>query len=103
MTDKVSFEHPRVALAAVCGGLSDLTVSQEDVTRLAPHLGCTRSLCAFLVEGTVSTEDLWRMTWIELGLRVKPRSFIVRRLQGRLHTRERKRMACLLKEAAHHA
>jgi hypothetical protein len=103
MTEPITFEHPRVTLAAVCGGLNDPTVDRDDVKRLAPHLSCTRSLCTFLAENTVSTEDLWRMMWMELGLRDVPRPSMVRRLQGRLHTRERNRMAHLLKEAAHHA
>ena len=68
-----------------------VSLSKRDERRLSSHLISTRRLNEILVMDSVSTDDLKRMVIIE-AQRPVPRMIIVRKLVGRIHSRERQRI-----------
>lgn len=70
-----------------------------DVRRLSPHLRSSGALCQVLKEDTISTDDLRRMLFMEVNPAPgdpRPRPVIVRKLVGRILSRERTRMVKLV-------
>jgi hypothetical protein len=63
-------------------------LTKRDVKRLSDHLISTRRLNEVLVMDSITTEDLRKMILVEATHRV-PRMVIVRKLLGRIHSRQR--------------
>lgn len=68
-----------------------LRVTQSDRKRLEPHMAYLGKLNELLVMDTVGATDLRRMIWIEVN-KPAPRPTIIRKLLGRVATRERQRV-----------
>ena len=73
-----------------------VTLSKRDERRLSTHMISTRRLNEILVMDSISTDDLKRMVIIE-AQRPHPRTIIVRKLVGRIHSRERQRILDVLR------
>lgn len=72
---------------------TDVTVTEEQVAQLAPLIANSNLTARTLARNDISDEDLTRLLWIEVSLRnPKARPEIVRRLIGRIHTRQRRRV-----------
>ena len=100
MTGFSPFHEARCAIDSIVRSDSPVTVSPEHVTRLAPCISGSRACSVTLMRNSLSDADLFRLLWIEVALRdPKPRPEIVRRILGRIHTRERRRvMAVCLRD-----
>jgi hypothetical protein len=93
------FEEARVTINELFIG-TDVTVTPEDVERLAPLVASSNVISDVLREDDISYEDLIRLIWIEKALRdPAPREEIVRRILGRIHTRQRHRIVSMIAEA----
>lgn len=100
MTGLLPIEQARCSITSIVRG-DRIQTTQEQVNRLAPKIAHSRATATTLARNSISDEDLLRLLWIEVALRdPKPRPEIVRRLLGRVHTRERNRVmsACLTEE-----
>lgn len=67
------------------------TVTKNDIKRLSSHIISSRRLNEMLVLDSITTDDLRRMVLIEAS-KAQPRIVIVRKLIGRIHSRERQRI-----------
>lgn len=75
---------------------SGIDINVEQVRALLPNVSCDRACARTLARPNLKDDDLIRMLWIEVSLHdPKPRSTIVRRITGKMNTRNTAKILAL--------